>query len=289
MPIAKAMEEHGLIVWAMNGEPLPNIHGGPVRLVIPGWPGSLSHKWLTKITIRDREHDGQGMTGTSYRVAIKPMVPGGKADDSNFRILESMPVRWIITNPSNGDEAARRHAQDRAPRRGLGRRPRRRARRRLDRFRRDLDAGQDRSAAQPLRLGALDREPAAALRRLLRALGPGDRLERPDAAPRRRQLEPAGLWRQPHAPRRGPGRLTGCEDERLDGCGRPPSGLARGAGCACAGAGRAGLPAERRDAEDLPEGPGREETFYACTACHNFKLVAAQGLTGRSGTTASPG
>jgi hypothetical protein len=31
--------------------------------------------------------------------------------------------------------------------------------------------------------------------------------------------------------------------------------------------------------EDLPAGPGREETFYACTACHNFKLVAAQGLT----------
>jgi DMSO/TMAO reductase YedYZ molybdopterin-dependent catalytic subunit len=102
MPIAKAMEEHGLIVWAMNGEPLSNIHGGPVRLVIPGWPGSLSHKWLNKITIRDREHDGQGMTGTSYRVAINPMVPGGKADDKNFRILESMPVRGIITNPANG-------------------------------------------------------------------------------------------------------------------------------------------------------------------------------------------
>ena len=102
MPIAKAMEKHGLIVWAMNGEPLPNIHGGPVRLVIPGWPGSLSHKWLKKITVRDREHDGQGMTGTSYRVTIKPMIPGGKAEDSNFRILESMPVRSIITNPSNG-------------------------------------------------------------------------------------------------------------------------------------------------------------------------------------------
>jgi hypothetical protein len=37
-------------------------------------------------------------------------------------------------------------------------------------------------------------------------------------------------------------------------------------------------PSEERP-EDLPEGPGREETFYACTACHNFKLVAAQGLT----------
>ena len=31
--------------------------------------------------------------------------------------------------------------------------------------------------------------------------------------------------------------------------------------------------------EDLPEGPGREETFYACTACHSFKLVTAQGMS----------
>jgi DMSO/TMAO reductase YedYZ molybdopterin-dependent catalytic subunit len=102
MPIAKAMEPHSLIVYAMNGEPLPNIHGGPLRLVIPGWPGSLSHKWLTRITIRDREHDGQGMTGTSYRVPNTPMVPGGKADEKDFRILESMPVRSIITAPVNG-------------------------------------------------------------------------------------------------------------------------------------------------------------------------------------------
>jgi sulfite oxidase len=102
MPIAKAMEEHGLIVWAMNGEPLPTIHGGPLRLVVPGWPGSLSHKWLTRIWIRDREHDGQGMTGTSYRVPNRPMIPGAKADEADFRILESMPVRSIVTNPANG-------------------------------------------------------------------------------------------------------------------------------------------------------------------------------------------
>src|SRR6186997_1360313 len=31
--------------------------------------------------------------------------------------------------------------------------------------------------------------------------------------------------------------------------------------------------------EEFPAGSGRDETFYACTACHNFKLVAAQGLT----------
>jgi sulfite oxidase len=106
VPIAKAMDPHTLLVWAMNGEPLPNIHGGPLRLVVPGWPGSASHKWLSRIWVRDKVHDGQGMLGTSYRVAIKPMVPGSKADDSNFKILESMPVRSIVTNPANGTKLA---------------------------------------------------------------------------------------------------------------------------------------------------------------------------------------
>lgn len=33
--------------------------------------------------------------------------------------------------------------------------------------------------------------------------------------------------------------------------------------------------------EEFPPGPGRDETFYSCTACHNFKLVAQQGLNRR--------
>jgi DMSO/TMAO reductase YedYZ molybdopterin-dependent catalytic subunit len=102
VPMKKLMDENNLIVWAMNGQPLSNIHGFPVRLVIPGWPGSVSSKWLTRIWLRDKVHDGQGMGGTSYRVAIKPMVPGDKPDEANFRDLESMPVRSIITSPANG-------------------------------------------------------------------------------------------------------------------------------------------------------------------------------------------
>ena len=73
-----------------------------MRLIIPGWPGSVSSKWLTRIWVRDKEHDGPGMGGTSYRVTVKPMIPGDRADPSNFRDLESMPVRSIITNPANG-------------------------------------------------------------------------------------------------------------------------------------------------------------------------------------------
>jgi sulfite oxidase len=101
VPIKKLMDPNNLIVWQMNGEALPNIHGGPVRLVVAGWPGSVSSKWLTRIWVRDKVHDGQGMGGTSYRVAIKPMVPGDKPDEKNFKDLESMPIRSIITSPAD--------------------------------------------------------------------------------------------------------------------------------------------------------------------------------------------
>jgi len=104
VPIDKALEEHSLLVFGMNGEPLPNIHGYPIRLVIPGWPGSASHKWLNRITIRDKVHDGQGMGGFSYRVMKTPIIPGSEGDEADTRILESMPVRSIITSPANGTE-----------------------------------------------------------------------------------------------------------------------------------------------------------------------------------------
>jgi sulfite oxidase len=107
VPIAKAMDQNNLIVFAMNGQPLSNIHGGPVRLVIPGWPGSVSSKWLTRVWVRDKVHDGAGMGGTSYRVVVKPMIPGDQPDPNNFRDLESMPVRSIITSPANGTSFGR--------------------------------------------------------------------------------------------------------------------------------------------------------------------------------------
>jgi len=102
VPVDKALEEHAMLVWAMNGEDLPNIHGGPLRLMIPGWPGSASHKWVTRIVLRDVEHDGPGMTGTSYRVPATPMIPGQDPEGVTFNILESMPVRSIISSPANG-------------------------------------------------------------------------------------------------------------------------------------------------------------------------------------------
>ena len=98
----KALEEHSMLAWAMNGEDLPHIHGGPLRLIIPGWPGSASHKWVTRIVLRDVEHDGPGMTGTSYRLPATPMIPGQEPDGVEFVIMESMPIRSIVSSPANG-------------------------------------------------------------------------------------------------------------------------------------------------------------------------------------------
>jgi DMSO/TMAO reductase YedYZ molybdopterin-dependent catalytic subunit len=104
--IEKALEPHTMLVWGMNGSPLPLAHGGPLRLIVPGWPGSASQKWLTRIVLRDCEHDGPGMTGFSYRLPVKPLIPGEMVDPANFRVFESMPARSIITHPADGARVA---------------------------------------------------------------------------------------------------------------------------------------------------------------------------------------
>jgi sulfite oxidase len=106
MRIEKALDEDTLVAIRMNGQPIPLLHGAPVRLVTPGWPGSLSQKWLRRIWIRDRPHDGQGMGGTSYRVPVQPIVPGSRNDGRDFRDLESMPVRSVLTNLAHGTRLA---------------------------------------------------------------------------------------------------------------------------------------------------------------------------------------
>ncbi|MBX6375088.1 MAG: sulfite oxidase [Acetobacteraceae bacterium] len=102
MRIEKALDEDTLVALRLNGQPIPHVHGAPVRLIVPGWPGSLSQKWLTRILIRATPHDGAGMGGTSYRVPVRPIVPGSRNDGRDFVDMESMPVRSILTNVAHG-------------------------------------------------------------------------------------------------------------------------------------------------------------------------------------------
>lgn len=102
VPVAKAMEAESLLAFAMNGEPLPALHGAPLRVVCAGWPGSVSGKWVNRILIRDRVHDGAKMLGQSYRVPCEPVAPGTDVPDHDMCIIESMPVKSLITMPKSG-------------------------------------------------------------------------------------------------------------------------------------------------------------------------------------------
>ena len=115
VPIAKAMEEESMIAWSMNGKDIPQLNGYPLRLVIGGYPASCSGKWLSKIVIRDQVHDGQKMSGKSYRVPCKTVAPGTKVKDEDMCIIEKMPVKSLITYPKSGATIGKK---DRLPIRG---------------------------------------------------------------------------------------------------------------------------------------------------------------------------
>lgn len=102
VPMRKALEDETLIAWAMNGEPIPLLHGYPLRLVCGGWPASTSGKWLNKVVVRNQVHDGEKMGGTSYRVPCKPVAPGTSVPEEDMCIIEAMPVKSLVTFPRSG-------------------------------------------------------------------------------------------------------------------------------------------------------------------------------------------
>ena len=102
VPISKALQDETLLAFKMNGEDIPLVHGHPLRLVCGGWPASTSGKWVNRISVRNIVHDGEKMTGSSYKVPCNPVAPGEKVKDEDMCIIESMPVKSLITYPKSG-------------------------------------------------------------------------------------------------------------------------------------------------------------------------------------------
>ncbi|HTE24464.1 molybdopterin-dependent oxidoreductase [Flavitalea sp.] len=90
IPIADVLER-GIIALKLNGEPLPGIHGGPVRLVTPGLFGTMQIKWLTHLKFETAESPNF-YHATEYRVPYTLLQPGEK-----FRFtLENSRPTWDI-------------------------------------------------------------------------------------------------------------------------------------------------------------------------------------------------
>lgn len=104
IPIDKAMEEHTLIAFQMNGEDLHPLNGYPARIVVPGWIGSCSQKWLTRIWIRDQVHDADKMMGFSYRMPRYPVVPGSRPPEEDMEIATDWVIKSMITRPKENHE-----------------------------------------------------------------------------------------------------------------------------------------------------------------------------------------
>lgn len=104
IPIAKALEPYVLIAWAMNGEPLTPEHGAPLRLVVPGYAGVRSAKWLTRIEVRNRPSDAP-IQAKDYKL-FATSVTKEEADWDQGLTIEEMPINAAICAPLDGMEVA---------------------------------------------------------------------------------------------------------------------------------------------------------------------------------------
>jgi DMSO/TMAO reductase YedYZ molybdopterin-dependent catalytic subunit/RimJ/RimL family protein N-acetyltransferase len=87
LPLDNLESTGALLAYAMNGAPLPAVHGFPLRLIVPGWYGVASVKWLTNIELTDQEFGGH-FQADRYRI-------GGE-------LLTVQAVRSVITAPRPG-------------------------------------------------------------------------------------------------------------------------------------------------------------------------------------------
>jgi sulfite oxidase len=102
IPISKAMDPYTLLATRMNGSPLPVMHGGPIRLIVPGWGGTYSLKWLTDVIVEERPWSGFWMD-QAYRISIRPMSPNDIVSLSDTRPFTEFSVSSMITKPGNQD------------------------------------------------------------------------------------------------------------------------------------------------------------------------------------------
>ncbi len=102
IPIAKAMSPEVLLAYAMNGETLAPEHGFPLRVVVPGFAGVRSAKWLTAITVQDTPSDNH-MQQRDYKL-LPPDVTEETVDWAKGVTIYDMPLNAAICEPASGAE-----------------------------------------------------------------------------------------------------------------------------------------------------------------------------------------
>ncbi len=92
VPVDKAMKD-SLLVWEMNGAALPLVHGGPLRLIVPGYFGVNNVKWLKRVALTEEE-TGASIQSSSYRFRDI-----GQSGNPQHPSMYRMPVKSWINGP----------------------------------------------------------------------------------------------------------------------------------------------------------------------------------------------
>jgi sulfite dehydrogenase len=94
--------QDAMLAWEMNGEPIPLAHGGPLRLIVPGYTGVNNIKYIKQLAFTAKESEAHIM---SHGYRISP--PGAKGDPSQPSVQEMSVKSWINSPiPEDGNRAA---------------------------------------------------------------------------------------------------------------------------------------------------------------------------------------
>ncbi len=98
IPMAKALGPEVLLAYAMGGDLLAPEHGAPLRVVVPGYAGVRSPKWLHTITVQDRPSDNP-MQADDYKL-FPPHVTKETADPASGITINGLPLNSAICEPA---------------------------------------------------------------------------------------------------------------------------------------------------------------------------------------------
>jgi DMSO/TMAO reductase YedYZ molybdopterin-dependent catalytic subunit len=101
VPLDKALHADTILAYEMNGEPLPQLHGFPLRAVISGWEGAYAVKWLTHVAVIPQEHDGF-FVKTAYRYPNRRIAPGEAVAPADMEPVKGLVVKSLIHTPLEG-------------------------------------------------------------------------------------------------------------------------------------------------------------------------------------------
>ncbi|MCS7024033.1 MAG: sulfite oxidase [Bryobacteraceae bacterium] len=99
VPVRKLLHPATILALEMNGEPLPELHGFPARLVVPGWDGASWVKWVTKIVLSEKPDSGFYMA-TAYKYPRRLTPPGVPPRPEEMESIEGMAVKSFFTKPA---------------------------------------------------------------------------------------------------------------------------------------------------------------------------------------------